>query len=83
MSALEAHIEEIAEARATKVAEDVARQVVAELTSNVPVTLTRASEITGINRETLEKWITQGRLKTYPCIGRLRMVKISDIVWED
>jgi hypothetical protein len=47
--------------------------------ADVPVTLKRASEITGIPRETFEKWVTQGRLRTHPCVGRLRMVLVSDI----
>lgn len=82
LSTLEQSIEEIAGRKAEAVAAEVARQVVAEITSECPVTLARASELTGIPKETLEKWVTERRLKTYPCVGRKRMVKVRDIVWE-
>lgn len=47
--------------------------------AGVPVTLKRASELTGIPVDTIEKWIAQGRLRTHPCVGRKRMVLVSDI----
>jgi hypothetical protein len=82
MDSLEKAIEEIAERKDESVAVRVARETVAEITSECPVTLKRASKLTGVARETLEKWISQGRLRTYPCIGRIRMVKIKVVVWE-
>jgi hypothetical protein len=81
MGELEEQIERIAERVFNRRLDEVSPSL--QQNAGTPVTLRKASEVTGIPVTTLEKWVTQGRLRTYPCVGRLRMVKLSDIVSEE
>ena len=78
--AIEDELREIARQEARAVFKEMFAEMRAAPTDiGIPVTIKRASELTGILVETIEKWIQQGRVKTQPCVGRKRMVLVSDI----